>query len=151
MRRLFLPALCLCVPLLAQAQSPAEACGPIDHLPPARLSGEWQVRLWPEGGSEATPQVRGTLRLEGHPEYPGSVRGTLQREGASTTALVSGDVVDGVFHLEESADGVSMDAVWSGTPEACGRAMRGMRRAAEGRPQAEPPLNFWLNKAPGWR
>ena len=59
-----------------------------------------------------------------------------------------GDVVDGGFHLEESADGQTMDAVWTGQPSDCGRTIRGQRRAAEGRPDAGPALQFLLQRAP---
>ena len=153
MTRNLLAALVLCAPLLAMAQAGAPACPPIDHLPPARLSGLWQLSLWSEGGTESTPASTGALLLERHPEFAGSVRGDLKRSAAGNdrTALVSGDVVDGEFHLEESADGVAMDAVWSGTPLDCGLTIRGTRRPAEGRRGAEPVLNFLLQKTPGWR
>jgi len=146
-------ALLLAAPVLALAQTRVPACAPIDHLPPARLSGLWQLSLWPDGGSEASPASTGALLLERHPEFAGSVRGDLKRSatGNDRTAVVSGDVVDGGFHLEESADGQTMDAVWSGTPLDCGLTIRGTRRPAEGRPGAEPVLNFLLQKTPGWR
>ena len=81
------------------------------------------------------------------------MRGDLKRcaAGNDRTAVVSGDVVDGEFHLEESADGVTMDAVWSGVPLDCGLSIRGTRRPAEGRRGIDPVMNFLLKKAPGWR
>lgn len=149
----WLTALLLCTPMLAAAQSPDMPCEAIDHLPPARLSGLWQLRLWPEGGTESAAVSSGALKLERHPEFAGSVRGDLKRSerGSDLSAVVVGDVVDGEFHLEESADGVRMEAIWSGTPEDCGQTLRGTRRPAEGRPAGEPVLRFSLKKTPGWR
>lgn len=140
------------------AQNPAtptlpstDCAGPMD-ITPAHLYGLWQLTLWPDGGSESQPVSSGAVLFERHPEYPGSVRGHLKRTapGNDLQAQVSGDVVDGEFNLDESADGINMDAVWTGTPEACGRTIRGDRRPAEGRPGSEPTLNFRLQKAPGW-
>lgn len=141
----------------SQAQTgpatPALACAQPQNMEPAQLYGLWQLTLWPEGGSEAAPLSRGALLFERHPEYPGSVRGDLRRSGTGQDllALVSGDVTDGEFNLDESADGVAMDAVWTGTPQDCGMAIRGIRRPAEGRPGTDGPLQFLLRKSPGWR
>ena len=117
-----------------------------------QLYGLWQLSLWPEGGSADQPASRGALLLERHPEYEGSVRGHVKRStpSADQQALVSGDVINGEFNLDESADGVNMDAVWAGEPGDCGREIRGLRRPAEGRPASEPAMNFLLKKAPGW-
>ena len=60
------------------------------------------------------------------------------------------DVADGEFNLDESANGVDLDAVWTGVPQACGNEFQGTRRPAEGRPSDEPTLRFWLKKTPGW-
>ena len=59
--------------------------------------------------------------------------------------------VDGEFNLDESADGVTMQAVWTGAPLACGQVLRGIRRPAEGSATAQPSLYFRLDKTPGWR
>ena len=138
----------------AQAQ-PAPACTQPADLAPAQLHGVWQLTLWLPGGDEARPASTGALLFERHPEYPGSVRGSLKRSGPGNdrAALVSGDVVNGEFNLDESADGVAMDAVWEGevTPAGCGAELRGIRRPAQGRPTDEPLMNFVLKKAPGWR
>ena len=147
----------------AAAQSPAPSSQPAS-TPPAvvctapadfsttQLYGLWQLSLWPEGGSADQPASRGVLRFERHPEYEGSVRGQVRRSTAGTDrqALLSGDVISGAFNLDESADGVQMDAVWEGAPGDCGREIRGLRRPAEGRPATEPAMNFLLKKAPGW-
>ena len=152
-RRAALLCIALAAASHAHGQATPDPCAPTDHLPPARLSGEWRLTLWPLQGCNAQPADRGTLQLERHPDYAGSVRGRLQRGEAAAprTAVVSGDVVDGQFHLEESADGVTMDAVWSGEPSDCARVLQGERRPAEGRPASEGVLRFRLEKLPGWR
>ena len=149
-------ALALAFALPTSAQTPAAACTPPADMVPAQLYGLWQLVLWPQtSGSEAAPASTGALLFERHPEYPGSVRGSLKRTtpGNDRQALVSGDVTSGEFNLDESADGVTMDAVWEGnvTPSGCGQELRGIRRPAEGRTTLEPVMNFVLKKAPGWR
>lgn len=130
---------------------PTPACPVATDLPPAQLHGLWRLTLWPEGGSESAPASTGAVLFGPHPEYPGSVRGRLRRsgQGADLEAEVAGDVGnDGEFNLDESADGRTMDAVWTGQPSDCGRTIRGQRRPAEGRPDAGPALQFLLQRAP---
>jgi hypothetical protein len=136
----------------SQAQAPA-ACPDPQAIEPVQLYGLWQVHLWPEGGNETQPASRGALLFERHPEYPGSVRGELRRtlDGQDLSAVVSGDATDGVFNLDESADGVTMSAVWEGQVQDCGRAIRGTRRTAEGQPATEPLQQFHLFKRAGWQ
>jgi hypothetical protein len=148
--------LTLCHATAAVAQTSTTACTQPGDMAPSQLYGLWQLVLWPQdGGSEAKPASTGALLFERHPEYPGSVRGNLKRTtpGNDRQALVSGDVTSGEFNLDESADGVTMDAVWEGhvTASGCGQELRGIRRPAEGRPAGEPAMNFVLRKAPGWR
>jgi hypothetical protein len=132
---------------------PAAACAEPAHMTPAHLYGLWQLTLWPLDGRETEPHSRGAVLFERHPDYPGSVRGHIRRDtaGNDAQAQVSGDVVDGEFNLDESADGVTMEAVWAGAPLACGQVIRGIRRPAEGSATAQPSLYFRLDKAPGWR
>lgn len=151
-----LAALLFCNAPPSTAQTNKAVCTQPADMAPAQLYGLWQLVLWPqEGGSEASPASTGALLFERHPEYPGSVRGNLKRStaGNDREALVSGDVTSGEFNLDESADGVKMDAVWEGnvTPSGCAQELRGIRRPAEGRPSSEPVMNFVLKKAPGWR
>lgn len=140
-------------PALAQDAT----CPAPEQLQPAHLYGLWQIQLWPEGLPEpASPNVptsTGVLLFERHPEYPGSVRGELRRTqaGQDLSAQVSGDVTDGVFNLDESEDGKRISAVWMGEPQDCGRAIRGSRRPAEGRPAPGATLQFLLRKLPGWQ
>ena len=144
-------ALALATVMPASAQTPAVVCTPPADMAPAQLYGLWQLVLWPQvGGSEAAPASTGALLFERHPEYPGSVRGSLKRTtpGNDRQALVSGDVTGGEFNLDESADGVTMDAVWEGnvTASGCGQELRGIRRPAEGSQVKEPLMNFVLLK-----
>ena len=135
------------------ATSPALACTEPASMTPAHLYGVWQLTLWPSEGSESMPTSTGTLQFERHPEYPGSVRGHIQRlaAGQPVEARVSGDVIDGAFNLDESADGVAMDAVWTGVPQDCGQAIRGTREPAESQARAMKPLQFVLRKRPCWQ
>lgn len=120
---------------------------------PQRLYGLWRLSLWPQGGDEARPLSTGAMLFEQHPEYTDGVRGHLKRSapGNDLNALVSGDIDDeGEFALDESADGVRIDAAWIGSlpPAACGQEIRGMRHPAS--PADGPVLNFLLRRAPGW-
>lgn len=138
-------------PLATRAQAPG--CETPGFLEPARLSGLWQLTLWPENGSPAQPASTGAVLFERHPDYEGSVRGRLKRSdtGNDREAVLSGDVVDGEVNFDESSDGVKLDAVWTGEPAACGQELRGTRRPSDGRPADAPVLNFLLKKSPGWR
>ncbi|QHE88233.1 hypothetical protein [Hydrogenophaga sp. BPS33] len=147
----------------AVAQTPpaaawaATACASPDEMSAPQLYGLWQFHLWPvQGGDEARPASSGAALFEKHPEYPGSVRGNLKRStaGNDRQAVVSGDVSNGdEFNLDESADGVAMDAVWEGqvTPGTCGQEIRGIRRPAEGGTSSDVPMSFVLKKSQGWR
>lgn len=167
MRRLLAPtALALALMgLVLMGQTPLASAQPgpaprAEHCPTAaeitalELHGLWRLVLWPEGGSESDPASTGAMLFGPHPEYPGSVRGRLRRSGpgADLEAEVAGDVGDdGEFNLDESADGVAMDAIWVGQPMDCGRSIRGLRRPAEGRPDAGPALQFLLQRSPAGR
>lgn len=141
----------------AEAAQVASGCHVPDHLPPAQLSGLWELTLWPESPrqTEAVSQVvsEGALLLEPHPEYAGSVRGDLKRSSAGNDlqAMVSGDVTEGSFHLDESEDGERMSAVWEGTAQDCAGRIRitGLRRPAEGG-AGGPVLRFRLQRKPSW-
>ena len=85
---------------------PATACPANANLTARDLLGRWQAEF--TGGSPAS------LVLERNPEWPGSIAGQLRREGRE--ARVAGDLEDGTFTPEESADGVPIDAVWVGQP-----------------------------------
>lgn len=156
-RLLFAAATCLGIHASGFAQGPspgpASSCVSADAITPLHLYGLWQLRLWPEGEPEDRSSSEGAMLFERHPEFPSSVRGQLRRSatGNDLSALVSGDVEGGEFTLDESTDGVRIDAVWTGgiPPQACGREIRGVRQPAE--TTGGPVLNFVLRKVPGWQ
>lgn len=139
-------------PVFAQAKGTPSNCTAPEAITPTHLYGFWQLTL----GDPENPDSKGQLVFERHPEFPGSVRGSLTRSltGKPHQALVAGDVTDQGFHLEESADGVNIDAVWSGEvdPAGCGRDIRGWRSVVEGRTTHEvlSEQPFVLKKAFGW-
>jgi len=122
-----------------KAQNVAAACPAATEIGALHLYGEWQA-TW--AGEDAPA----TLQLGRNPEHPDGVRGTLQRGAA--VALVAGDVDDGDFSLEESTDGKSIAATWTGTvvENTCGKEIQGVwTRAADGSER-----RFTLRKRPGW-
>lgn len=114
----------------------AAPCRQPDELQAADLYGLWRAEFEPQ----ATPA---TVLLERHPDLAGSVRGVLQREGVR--AWVSGDVDNGDFTLEESANGRNISATWLGevSPESCGREIKGTWTSET---QPQKPLRFVLRK-----
>lgn len=106
------------VALAAQAQPPNPACPHASEVRQAHLLGLWRAEF--DGTGHA-----GTLLLEKHPEYTESVRGSINRNGERR--LLAGDVLDGEFTLEESADGQRIAATWLGevVEGSCGREIRG--------------------------
>ena len=136
----------------ANASSSVE-CPSSADITPTHLYGRWTLTL----GTPEKPEGTGTVVFERHPEYAGSVRGTFERntDAGPYKALVAGDVTNQGFQLEESVDGVNIDAVWSGdvSLSSCGREIQGWRRVVEGHTSKEPEIElpFTLQKTPGWR
>ena len=110
----------------AGAQDPAQAihvaCPKAAEVTHRHLLGLWRAQF--EGQAQGA-----TLLLEQHPELAESVRGAINRNGER--ADVAGDVEDGEFTLEESANGVNISATWLGDvlEGSCGREIRGMWKA----------------------
>lgn len=71
-------------------------------------------------------------------------RGAGAGRGPGRPALVAGDVDDGEFTLEESTNGTSISATWTGdvVDGSCGREIRGSWQAAGG----GPALTFVLRR-----
>jgi hypothetical protein len=107
-------------------------CPHASEVRQAHLLGLWVAEL--EGVGHA-----GTLLLEKHPEYTESVRGFINRNG--DRRVVAGDVDDGEFTLEESADGQRIAAVWLGevVEGSCGKEIRGTW-GVDGGPQPMRPF-----------
>ena len=117
--------LAICAALLAAGktwgespEAPLLPCPASREVAQRHLLGLWRASF--DGMGQGA-----TLLLERHPELADSVRGAINRDGQR--ALVTGDVEDGEFTLEESVDGVRIDATWSGTviDGSCGREIRG--------------------------
>ncbi len=121
----------------------AAACPANADLTVRDLLGNWRAEFPGSAGSGAH------LVLEGNPDWPGSLAGRIRREGpAGREARVAGDLEDGTFTLEESNDGVRIDAVWVGQPVEgrCGREIRGTWRAGG----QEAGRDFVLRRVTGW-
>ena len=122
----------------AESPEPAQASCPAGAKVTHRhLLGLWRATF--DGIAQGA-----TLLLETHPELAESVRGAINRSGER--AQLAGDVDDGEFTLEESVDGVKIDATWTGTviDGSCGREIRGdWQRTADKVPRA-----FVLRKLP---
>jgi len=106
------------------AATPLLACPANADLTARDLIGRWRADI-------TGTWLSADLVLQPNPDWPGSLAGRIRRDGRD--AQVAGDLEDGTFTLEESADGVRIDATWVGQPVEgrCGREIRGMwRRAA---------------------
>lgn len=121
-------ALSACVAGRNHSENPAQAstrdaainpaCPGLDRWPAERLHGTWRVELPALG-------LHGELLLRRHPEFSASLRGELDYGGQR--AIASGDLEGGELNLDESRDGKSLHAFWTGhlVPSACGREIRG--------------------------
>lgn len=122
------------------AAAPNE-CPDVTRLHAAQLHGSWTVELVQAG-------QRGTLTLRQHPVFNASLRGEFRYGGHRSIA--SGDVEGGEFNLDESRDGKTLFAFWSGqlVPSACGAEIRGKWQpvTAPGRPP-QPESDFILRRA----
>lgn len=106
---------------LAAAAGAAAAQDPCPHsseVRQAQMIGQWRAEFDDE-------KLSGTLLLEKHPTYAESLSGIIER-GVGRHP-VAGDVEDGEFTLEESADGVRISGTWLGevVQGSCGREIRG--------------------------
>ncbi len=116
-------------------------CPDVTRLHAAQLYGSWELEL-PQAGQ------RGQLTLRQHPEYSASLRGEIRYGGQRSIA--SGDVEDGEFNLDESRDGKTLHAFWSGklVPSACGAEIRGTWQPLAQPGQApRPESEFILRRA----
>ena len=120
------------------------ACPDVRRWGAPQLYGTWEVELTQAG-------QRGRLLLRQHPEFRESLRGEFSYGGQASIA--SGDVEGGEVNLDESRDGKSLHAFWSGhlVPGACGREIRGawQQLAREGVPAAESSFILRRGAAPG--
>jgi hypothetical protein len=132
--------------LLAGCAAPREVstpgCPAADRIGQAELLGRWQVAF--DGGPDT-----GTMELGPHPEFEHAVRGTVRQRDArgSADAQVAGDVDEGVFALDASANGKNITALWEGNVSAgsCGRKIEGTWTDTSN----NTTRRFVLRKAPG--
>lgn len=107
----------------AAGATPVLACPANADLTARDLIGAWRADIT---GTWLSAEVI----LQPNPDWPGSLAGRIRRDGRE--AQLAGDLEDGTFTLEESADGVRIDATWVGQPVEgrCGREIQGTWRAA---------------------
>jgi hypothetical protein len=89
---------------------------------PAEVRVQHVLGLW---HAEVEGERAATLLFEKHPDYTDSVSGAINRNGDK--GVLSGELEDGDFNMEESADGKHIFATWLGefTEGSCGREIRG--------------------------
>ena len=111
------------------------ACPDLAQWGARQLYGSWEVDL-PALGQ------RGALLLRQHPEFSESLRGEFSYGGH--TSIASGDLDEGELNLDESRDGKSLFAFWTGqlVPARCGREIRGtwQQLPQPGQPALESPF-----------
>ena len=110
------------VALLAAVMAGAALAQPCLHASEVRqadMLGLWRAEL--EGSGHVA-----TLLLQKHELYAESFSGWINRNGERRR--LAGDVEDGEFTLEESADGVHIAANWVGelVEGSCGKEARGV-------------------------
>jgi len=83
------------------------------------LYGSWEATIDGQSGVAA-------VKLERHPEYEG-LRGTVERAGLPPARLAGDIDPEGQLALDESQDGKSISASWSGALQAgsCGKEFKG--------------------------
>jgi hypothetical protein len=107
-----------CNPASDTAAASTDQCPADDALRAPDLYGEWSVELPALG-------LRGHLTLKQHPEFTDSLRGLF--DYGTVHSIASGDIEEGDFDLDESRDGKSLYAFWTGhvQPGTCGHEIRG--------------------------
>jgi hypothetical protein len=126
-------------------------CPTASQLTHAHMKGDWQV-VWQEQGRASAPPE--TVRFGPNPEFPDSLSGELLR--GKQRVQLAGDVEDGQLTLEESPDGKSISATWTGQVQAgsCGTAVTGQWTRDAGSPMAErqgpAQRQFLLRRSAGW-
>lgn len=125
--------------------SACPAAAEMDHQ---HLQGRWRAELQATAPGSSPTVV--TLQLGPHPELSQSVRGTALRQGI--TAQVSGDVDAGDMTLEESINGTSISATWTGrvVDGSCGKEIQGTWNNANPTPTA-PSAPFVLRRQATWQ
>ena len=115
------------------------ACPDLDRWQAERLHGTWRIELPALG-------LHGQLLLRRHPEFSASLRGELDYGGQR--AIASGDLEGGELNLDESRDGKSLHAFWTGqlVPHTCGQEIRGTWQTVPRPGQPEQESAFVLRR-----
>ena len=120
----------------------------------AALFGLWSVRFTP---APAGLPAQAVMELKRHAEFSESLAGTVRRKlgaapapGHAATALLAGDLEEGILILDESSDGISITGTWNGemVPGSCGTAFRGVwKDTSKSAPENPPEIPFTLTRA----
>ena len=103
-----------------QALTPSAGCPQsASDVSVRSLYGSWEATVDGQSGMA-------TMKLERHPEYEG-VRGTVERAGLPPAQLAGDIDPEGQLALDESQDGKSISASWSGALQngSCGKEFKG--------------------------
>jgi len=120
-------------PAAALAAPPCPAAAQVTQ---GHLLGLWRAEF------EGLPRGA-TVLMEKHPEDEGRVSGMINRNGERS--LLAGELDEGEFMMEESADGTHISGVWTGevAEGSCGRVIRGTWQEEKDPPR---PYPFVLRK-----
>lgn len=118
------------------AAQPASPCPAAAQVSQGHLLGLWRAEF------EGLPRGA-TVLMEKHPDDEGRVSGMINRDGERS--LLAGELDEGEFTMEESADGTHISGVWIGAvvEGSCGRAIRGTWQEEKDPPR---PYPFVLRK-----
>lgn len=117
------------------SESTRMACPEALTLDAADMTGTWHAIFGAVGAAgtagtgadaAALSAPEATLELGPHPDYAGSLRGNATR-GSANKSLLAGDIEDGELLLEESTNGKTIAATWTGRVAggSCGQTIEG--------------------------
>jgi hypothetical protein len=104
------------------------------------LFGVWSLLIEGSGSSVVTH-----MQLQRNPEFAESLAGSFQM--GEKKFEVFGDIEEGAFDLEESANGKDISAIWKGrvAEGSCGQTILGTRRNV-----ADNTEQSFVLRRPGW-
>ena len=118
----------------------APACTASKDLVNTDLFGAWSLLLEGAGSSVVT-----RMQLQRNPEFSESLAGYFQID--TKKFEVFGDIEEGAFDLEESANGKDIHAIWTGrvVEGSCGQTILGTRRNV-----TDNTKQSFVLRRPGW-
>jgi hypothetical protein len=119
--------LCACATGQKRPKTGTPDCPAAQEVAQAHMLGWWEAQFW-------NPAESASLLLGKNAHYADSFSGAVYRNNGERSGA-AGDVDDGDFTLEESADGVRITATWTGevVEGSCGREIRGTWQSARDR------------------